>query len=116
MFASAPVGTHLAQLALYFAIFSLGLSSFPLYLATVPSESVPFTLAATAVALPQGLGEAVGTTFFPAIGGRIADVYGLNYTIYLVVAACAICILISLFVKETAPRVASAKQSEKIAV
>lgn len=115
LFAKAPVGTNFALIAIYFAIFSLGLSSFPLYLAAVPSESVPFTLAATAVALPQGLGEMVGTTVFPVIGGRLADVYGLTSTLYMVIAASAISFLLCLLVKETAPQVVAAKKGKEFA-
>lgn len=115
LFATASVGTNIVLIALYFAIFSLGLSSFPLYLAVVPTESVPFTLAATAVSLPMGLGEVVGTTIFPAIGGRLADLYGLTSTLYMVIAASAISFVLCLFTKETAPQVVAAKQSKELA-
>ncbi len=105
LFAMAPAGTGFGTLALYFALFCVGLSSYPLFLVIVPTESVPFTIAATAVAVPQGVGEVIGATVFPAIGGWIADVYGLTHTMYMVIAACAVCFLCSLFLKETAPRV-----------
>lgn len=105
LFATAPVGTGFGLLAVYFALFCAGLASYPLFLAVVPTESVPFTIAATAVALPQGLGEIIGATVFPAIGGRIADMYGLSTTMWMVVAACAFCLLCTFALKETAPRI-----------
>ncbi|KUO75108.1 MAG: hypothetical protein APF81_02590 [Desulfosporosinus sp. BRH_c37] len=112
LFANAPMGTNYALFVFYFALFNLGLSSFPLYLATIPTESVPFTLAATAVALPMGFGEVVGTTVFPAIGGRIADLYGLTQTLYLVIGACAVSFVFSLFIKETAPQVLAKRRGK----
>lgn len=105
LFATAPVGTSGALLAAYFALFCAGLSSYPLYLVIVPTESVPFTIAATAVAVPQGLGEIIGATVFPALGGRIADVYGLGATMWVVVACSAVAFVGCALAKETAPRV-----------
>jgi MFS family permease len=63
----------------------------------------------------MGLGEVIGTTVFPAIGGRLADLYGLTSTIYLVIAASAISFVLCLFAKETAPQVVAAKQSKELA-
>jgi len=105
LFALAPVGTAPGLLAFYFALLCVGLSSYPLYLVIVPTESVPFTLAATAIAVPQGLGELISVTIFPAIGGRIADVYGLTATLWLVVVCSAAAFLICFLMRETAPQV-----------
>jgi MFS family permease len=105
LFAVAPAGTSLPLLAFYFALFCAGLSSYPLFLAIVPTESVPFTIAASAVAVAQGVGEVIGATVFPAIGGWIAQAHGLTATMYMVVCAQVACFICSLFLKETAPRV-----------
>lgn len=105
LFAMSPSGTSPTLLALYFALFCAGLSSYPLYLVIIPTESVPFTIAATAVAVPQGLGEVIGATVFPVLGGRIADVYGLTATIWVVVVCSAIALVTCAFCKETAPRI-----------
>jgi MFS family permease len=112
LFITAPPNASVGLLTVYFGIFGVGLSSYPLYLVIVPSESVPFTIAATAVALPQGLGEIVGATIFPAIGGHIADLYGLTYTLYMVVIACVLSLILALFMKETAPKFMVAKGEE----
>ena len=104
-FATAPVGTSGTLLAFYFALFCAGLSTYPLYLVIVPTESVPFTIAATAVAIPQGLGEIIGATVFPVLGGRLADLYGLVATMWVVVICSAIAFIACLFAKETAPRI-----------
>ncbi len=114
LFAMAPPGTSAGLLAFYFAIFCAGLSSYPVFLALVPTESVPFTIAATAVALPQGLGEVIGATVFPAIGGWVADSYGLTHTMYMVIASCSACFIISLFLKETAPRVVARRAKVQV--
>lgn len=113
LFALSPAGTASGLLALYFALFCAGLSTYPLYLVIIPTESVPFTLAATAVAVPQGVGEIIGATVFPTLGGRIADVYGLTSTMWLVVACSAAALLTSLFAVETAPRIL-AKREERV--
>lgn len=105
LFAMSPVGTAPGLLAFYFALFCIGLSSYPLYLVIVPTETVPFTIAATAVAVPQGLGEILGATAFPAIGGWIADIHGLPATMWLVVICSAVAFIICFFMKETAPRI-----------
>jgi MFS family permease len=110
LFALAPVGSSPGLLALYFTLFCVGIGGWPLAMIIVPTETVPFTLAATAVAIPQGVGEIIGATVFPAIGGRIADVYGLSFTMWMVVVASAVALLTVLFARETAPRVAMAQK------
>jgi hypothetical protein len=105
LFAMSPPGTAPGLLAFYFALFCIGLSSYPIYLVIIPTESVPFTLAATAIAVPQGLGEIIGATVFPTLGGRIADAYGLTYTVWVVVICSAIAFLSCFFLIETAPRI-----------
>jgi MFS family permease len=105
LFAMSPPGTAPGLLAFYFALFCIGLSSYPIYLVIIPTESVPFTLSATAIAVPQGLGEIVGATVFPILGGRIADTYGLTYTVWVVVICSAISFCCCFFLLETAPRI-----------
>jgi MFS family permease len=116
LFAISPPGTASGLLAFYFALFCIGLSSYPLYLVIIPTESVPFTLAATAVAVPQGLGEIIGATVFPTLGGRIADVYGLTSTMWVVVVCSALSFLTCFFMKETAPRVVARRAEVKLGV
>ena len=109
LFAMSPAGTSAGLLAFYFALFCIGLSSYPLYLVIIPTESVPFTLAATAVVVPQGLGEIIGATVFPTLGGRIADTYGLTYTVWIVVICSLISFIACFFLKESAPRILAKK-------
>jgi MFS family permease len=109
LFAMSPPGTAAGLLAFYFALFCIGLSSYPLYLVIIPTESVPFTLAATAVVVPQGLGEIIGATVFPTLGGRIADTYGLTYTVWIVVICSLISFIACFFLKESAPRILAKK-------
>jgi hypothetical protein len=86
------------------------LSTYPIYLIIIPSETVPFTLAATAIAIPQGLGEIFGASVFPVIGGKIADAYGLTATMWLVVACSLGASITCLFVKETAPAIVAKRE------
>lgn len=109
LFAIAPPGTSMPLLALYFALFCAGLASYPLFLALVPIESVPFTIAATAVAVPQGVGEVLGATLLPALAGFIAQTHGLTGAMWMVVCALGFSFVCSLFLVETAPKIVAKK-------
>jgi MFS family permease len=78
-------------------------SAGPLYLAIMPTESVPADLRATAVAVTLGAGELVGGIFAPALVGAAADAHGLRVpflvSIWLAVASG----VVALFLHETAP-------------
>ncbi len=98
-----PADPLLLGLAILIGWLPLGIA--PLYCATVPTESVDPALATTAVGLSMGTAELFGGVVLPPIAGRVADGFGLEAVfvicIGLALAACAI----SLFLRETAPRV-----------
>jgi MFS family permease len=108
------IGLLVPLAALYFqgsllmlgALIFIGWSAsgtFPLFMGTVPSETIPARYVATSLGMVVGLGEILGGVGAPAIAGRAADHYGLQAPL-LIMAACAIVgTVLALFLRETAP-------------
>ncbi|HME40667.1 MAG TPA: MFS transporter [Steroidobacteraceae bacterium] len=77
--------------------------TFPLFMGTVPSETIPARYIATSLGMVVGLGEILGGVSAPAIAGRAADHYGLQAPL-MIMAGCAIIgTVLALFLRETAP-------------
>lgn len=78
--------------------------TFPLFMGTIPSETIPARYVATSMGLTVGIGEILGGVSGPALAGSAADHYGLTAPL-IIQAACAIAgALLALALKETAPR------------
>jgi len=100
-----PLGTSVAALtALFFFWGMFGAGIYPMYLATLPAESVPPEIAGTAVGLPSAVGELLGAALMPTIAGLLADKFGLVAPIWMASAAGIVICFVSLFYVETAPR------------
>ena len=80
-------------------------SIFPLFMATVPSESVDRTHIATALGLCMGLGEIIGGAAAPFIAGYVADRVGLQAPLWIMTGLTVASGLLALGLRETAPRV-----------
>ena len=76
---------------------------FPLFMATVPSESVDPRYVATALGLSMGLGEALGGVLAPSLAGVAADAVGLQAPIWIMAGLSLASFVIAMFLKETAP-------------
>ncbi|MGH8220194.1 MAG: MFS transporter, partial [Steroidobacteraceae bacterium] len=90
------------------AIFFVGWGQtgvFPLFMATIPSESVAPLMRASALGLCMGSGELVGGVGAPFLAGLAADHSGLQAPLWIMVALAVIGGLLSLGLRETAPRV-----------
>jgi MFS family permease len=89
-----------------------GSGTYPLFMATVPGESVNRKFASTAISSIQAWGEIVGAVFGVMIAGILADAFGLVSTMWL----CAGCMVVATGVAftyyETAP-LALAKRESK---
>ncbi len=84
--------------------FGWGLNGiFPLFMATVPSESVDPRHAATALGLTMGSAEILGGVFAPFVAGAAADASTLAAPLWLMVGLTVISGVVALFLKETAP-------------
>jgi MFS transporter, ACS family, hexuronate transporter len=97
-------GPYFGMVAIFFVGWSLN-GIFPLFMATVPSESVSPAMAATAFGLCMGSCEILGGAAGPAIAGTLADAYGLEAPLWMMVALALIGAAAALSLKETAPRV-----------
>ena len=91
----------LLTLALGIGLFGGGAG--PLYVAVVPTESVPARYAATAVAISLAAGEIIGGVFAPTIAGRIADVTNSGAPFWICAGCAGVSGLLALLLKETAP-------------
>ena len=107
-FAYAPANLTILSII----IFIMGLSGFALFcIATglLPSESVPFALAAGSVGFVLVVGEIIGSGFMPVIGGILADSRGLQAPIIFSGVFYVIPVITGFFLKETAPRLVAKK-------
>ncbi|MFZ0737475.1 MAG: MFS transporter [Candidatus Acidiferrales bacterium] len=73
-----------------------------LILVLVPTESVPPQFAATAIGLATLVGEVIGATVAPVLGGALAQSRGLGVTMWMSAGGTVLVFLASLFLKETA--------------
>jgi MFS family permease len=113
------LGVLVPLAALYFhgSLFLLGAlifvgwaasGTFPLFMGTIPAETIPVRYVATSMGLTVGVGEVLGGVSGPALAGTAADHYGLTAPL-LIQAACALAgAVLALALKETAPRRVSA--------
>jgi MFS family permease len=78
---------------------------FPMFMGTIPGESLPRAAIATAMGIVVGVGEIFGGVFGPVVAGRLADLTELKLQapMMLMVACAIIAGIIALFLKETAP-------------
>jgi MFS transporter, ACS family, hexuronate transporter len=77
--------------------------AFPLFMATVPSESVDRHSTARAIALVMGAGEVLGGFAGPALAGRAADLMDLRAPLYILLGLSTLGALMALGLRETAP-------------
>ncbi len=76
---------------------------FPLFMATIPSETIPAKYVATSLGLIVGVGEVVGGAGGPPLAGKLADLYGLQAPMYMAMVCALVGALLALGLKETAP-------------
>jgi predicted MFS family arabinose efflux permease len=116
MIAMPLIGVILPLGALYFtgsvwglaAIFFVGWGLngvFPLFMATIPSESVDPKHQATALGLCMGLGEALGGVLSPSIAGMVSDHVGLQAVLWIMLGLALVAGVLAFGIRETAPRV-----------
>lgn len=90
--------------ALFFVGWGLN-GIFPLFMATVPSESVDPLHRAAALGLCMGTGEILGGVLSPSIAGIVADHMGLSAPLWLMLGLTVVAGLLAAGLRETAPRI-----------
>jgi len=109
-------GGSVYALALLVFLGWSGSGTFPLFMSTIPSESIPAGFVATSVGMVVGLGEVLGGVSGPAVAGWAADLYGLRAPLVIEGACALVGTVLALFLVETAPvRVRSAAAARRIA-
>ena len=122
MIAMPLIGVILPLGAMYFdgsvwvlaAIFFVGWGLngiFPLFMATVPSESVDPRHIATVLGVCMGTGEVIGGVLSPSIAGFAADRAGLAAPLWIMLGLAVAAGLLAFGLRETAPRILMRRQS-----
>src|SRR3984957_10126109 len=114
----------LAALHFHGSLFMLGTlifigwsasGTFPLFMGTVPSETIPARYVATSLGMVVGLGEILGGVGAPAIAGRAADHYGLQAPLVIMMGCAVVGTVLALLLRETAPIRLQLKVGERVA-
>jgi ACS family hexuronate transporter-like MFS transporter len=91
-------------LAILFVVGWLVTGVFPLFMATVPSESVDVRYIASALGICMGTGELIGGVLSPFIAGYAADAVGLQAPVWIMLGLAVVAFFVALGIRETAPR------------
>jgi MFS family permease len=90
--------------------------TFPLFMATIPSETIPSRYVATTLGLVMGLGELIGGGLVPWLAGRAADHYNnLAVTMWIASGLAAVATVLTLFLVDTAPMKVAATRRAALA-
>jgi len=125
MIAMPLIGVILPLGAMYFdgsiwvlaAIFFVGwglTGIFPLFMATVPSESVDRRHIATVLGVCMGTGEIIGGVLSPSIAGFAADLAGLQAPLWIMLGLAVAGGLLAFGLRETAPRIVMRRHAEPV--
>ena len=101
MFFSGPVWV----LGAIFVVGWLFTGTMPLFMATVPAESVDARHLAGALGVCMGAGELIGGVFSPSIAGYAADLTGLEAPLWIMAGLALAAGLVATGLRETAPRI-----------
>jgi MFS family permease len=97
-----PLYGHLWLLAAILFLTQGGQAIAALVIVLIPAESVPPELTGTGIGMANLVGELIGATVAPTLGGTLAESHGLGSTMLMATAGTALLFLAVLFMKETA--------------
>jgi predicted MFS family arabinose efflux permease len=97
-----PLYGHLWLLAAILFITQGGQAIAALVIVLVPAESVPPELTGTGIGVANLVGELIGATVAPTLGGTLAESHGLGSTMWMATGGTLLLFLAVLFLKETA--------------
>lgn len=78
---------------------------FPMFMATIPSESVDPRLTATLTGVVMGTGEVLGGVLSPFFAGALADSFGLSAALWLMLVLTVLAGFCAMGLVESAPRI-----------
>ena len=79
--------------------------TFPIFMATIPSETFKPIHHATVLGLAMGFCEVLGGVFGPPIAGALNDAFGMDTFLYILMILAVISGFVSMGLRETAPAV-----------
>jgi MFS transporter, ACS family, hexuronate transporter len=106
-------GSSWALAAIFFVGWGLN-GVFPLFMATIPSESVDPRLTASLTGVCMGIGEVIGGVLSPLLGGKLSDLYGRDSVMWLMIALCVLSGVVGFGLRETAPRVLARRRTRGV--
>ena len=95
----------LVVMVLLIGVGFLAIGCFSLFMATVPSETIPPAYVATALGFIMGVGEVAGGVAGPGLAGLAADAFGVSTPMWIAAVLGVGAGLFCLMLDETAPRV-----------
>ncbi len=93
------------------SFFGLGLTS--IITGPIATEAAPVALTSSAIGIVSGLGEIFGGGIAPGIAGFVAQNYGIGQIYWIPVIGLSIGVLVSLALKESAPRLTGIHQYQQ---
>jgi predicted MFS family arabinose efflux permease len=97
--------------------FGWGLNGiFPLFMATIPSETLPPRYLATATGFVMGIGEIIGGVFSPTLAGQAADMFGLSAVMWILAGLAFVAGVLGFGLIETAPGKVKKRTAEEAAL
>ena len=93
----------------------LGIGVFPLFMGLVPAETVGHAKAATAMGLVVGIGELSGGFLGPLIGGKLADLHGLQAPLLIQGVLAILAGFVAFGLVETNPRILARRAEGAVA-
>ena len=103
-FIHAPAGDNTQLFVLLFGTALFNFGALAILAGPIPAEAAPPGLIATAAGVVIGAGEIFGGGVAPSIAGAVAQSRGVQYTLWLTMAGLIAGLIVSVFLKETAPR------------
>lgn len=105
-----PLYGHLWLLAAILFITQGGQAIAALVIVLIPAESVPPEFTGTGIGVANLVGELIGATVAPTLGGALAETHGLGSTMLMATGGTVLLFLAVLFMEETAgPRARAAE-------
>jgi predicted MFS family arabinose efflux permease len=100
---------------LFIAVFFI-LGLVALLTGPIATEAAPAGLISSAIGIVVGAGEIFGGGAAPSIAGWVAQHYGIQYILYLCLGGVLLGIVVSLFLKETAPKKIAGRSQKPVGV
>lgn len=108
-------GGSIPALAAIMFVSWLGIGVFPLFMGLVPAETIGHAKAATAMGLVVGIGELSGGFLGPLIGGKLADLYGLQAPLLIQGGLALIAGVVAFALVETNPQILARRAEGAVA-